>query len=251
MSLKNKINKFLRRFNVEMHGTGYLQALAKNDFSVDEMDVFKKVFTGGELTIYDVGANRGLMINKFLNQFPSAFIHAFEPYTPLYEKLKNDFSSNPNITVNNKGISNEEAELLFNINKSVDTSSFLASKKTGLNSDSQVETTQQVKVPVITLDNYAVSKKHQQINILKLDIQGSELNALKGAQGLLQRQEVDMIFCEAYFVQQYENQPLFFDIANFLLPLGYVLQDIYHPVYGKGKIAWCDAMFIRNSLKIG
>ncbi len=250
MSLKNKINKILRKFNVELHGTGYLKSLTKGELNANEMDVFKKVFDGGDIVIYDVGANRGSMINNFLVEFPDAQIHAFEPYYPLYEELVRQFGFNKKIVINKHGIYNCETELLFNINKSVDTSSFLNSKKTGLNSDPQVKTVHQEQVPVTTLDKYAEKCGHQKINILKLDIQGGEMKALDGAVELLTNQRIDMIFCETYFVQQYEDQPLFFEIAGLLMKYGYVLQDLYHPIYGKGKIAWCDSMFIRKDLKL-
>lgn len=250
MSVKNKINKLLRRFNVEMHGTGYLQALAKGELRKNEMDVFKKVFGTKNIIIYDVGANRGTTIKSFLNEFNQAHIHAFEPQRALCDNMMQDYHQFKNVTINNCGISDTEGSLVFNINRSVDTSSFLASQKTGLNSDKQVETLEQVTVPVTTIDKYAASHQHEKINILKLDIQGSELNALKGAGNCLKQKKIDMIFCEAYFVQQYEKQPLFFDTASFLLAHDYVLQDIYHPVYGKGKIAWCDAMFIPADFKM-
>lgn len=86
------------------------------------------------------------------------------------------------------------------------------------------------------------------IHILKLDIQGSELNALKGAEKLLIEKKIDLVYTEAYFVQQYVDQPLFPEIAMYLLNRGYQLQDIYNPIYGKGKLAWCDAVFVRDNL---
>ena len=84
---------------------------------------------------------------------------------------------------------------------------------------------------------------------MKLDIQGSELKALIGAEQSLKEKKIDFIYTEAYFIQQYENQPLFTEIVLFLSKFGYVIQDIYHPIYGKSKLAWCDVMFIRDDLK--
>ncbi|MEJ7822778.1 MAG: hypothetical protein WKF85_10680, partial [Chitinophagaceae bacterium] len=65
----------------------------------------------------------------------------------------------------------------------------------------------------------------------------------------LREGRIDLIFTESYFIQQYQDQPLFFEIAAYLLSFGYVLQDIYNPIYGKGRLAWCDAMFIRENIK--
>lgn len=249
MSVKNKINKYLRKFGVELHGVNYLQALAKGDFKKNELDFIQDYYGTKKITIYDVGANRGLMIDEFLSHFPAAAVHAFEPFQQFAEMLTEKHRGNHNITINQTGISNEAGTLTFNVNKSIDTSSFLSSKKTGLNSDAQVETITKVEVPVTTIDSYSQKMNIEKIHLLKLDIQGSELNALKGAQGLLAGKQIDFIFSETYFVQQYENQPSFFDIANYLLPFGYVMQDMYHPIYGNGKLAWCDTLFVREDLK--
>lgn len=251
MSLKNRINKFLRKFNVEIHGLGYLQSLSKNEFKNHEDLVYTKVFKKNEkITIFDVGANQGLIISKFISLFPNATIHAFEPYQPYASLLNQQFYSNPNIKINTIGISNNKGEQLFNINKSIDTSSLLHSKKTGLNSDEQVKTVNQINISLTTIDEYLKNEEAQRINILKLDIQGSELNALRGAEIALKNKNIDIIFTEAYFVQQYENQPLFSDIVKYLFDYGYVIQDIYHPIYGLSKLAWCDVMFIRKDLKL-
>lgn len=250
MSFKNRLNKYLRKFNVELHGLGYLQSLAKGEFKKNELDLFKNVFANNDLLIYDVGANRGATINEFMRYFPKAVIHAFEPHEELAKELAKRYQDNNNISINQCGIADKETTMLLNVNFSADTSSLLTSKKTGLNSDKQVETLRQVEVPIATIDQYASVNHHNHIHILKLDIQGSELNALKGAAMLLAGNKVDMIFTETYFIQQYEGQPLFHEIAAFLFCYGYELQDIYHPLYGKGKLAWCDALFVRKGLKL-
>ncbi len=248
MSIKNKLNHYLRKFGVELHGSNYLQALAKGDFKKNEFDFFKQVFKSKPIVIYDVGANRGDTIVKFLEHFPSSTIIAFEPVTYLCEGLRKLFHDNTNIKIENAGISDSTGELIFHLNKSIDTSSFLPSQKAGLNSDAQVQTIEQKKMPVKTLAQSYLEENIEQIHILKLDIQGSELKALKGAENLLKEKKIDIIYTEAYFIQQYVDQPLFPEIALYLSNFGYRLQDIYNPIYGKGKIAWCDAIFVNENL---
>lgn len=247
MNLKNKLNNILRKFNVELHGTGYLQSLAKGEFKKDEFTFFTEVFKKNEpITIFDVGANRGEVLKQFNGFFPTAKIYAFEPLKTVFDELSNKFSSLPNVKLENIGISNIDGQLTFHINKSVDTSSFLASTETGLNSDVMVKTLEQSIVSVKTIDSYARENNIDRINILKLDIQGSELNALKGAKTLLENKKIDVIYTESYFIQQYVDQPLFPEIVAHLKQYDYLLQDIYNPIYGKQKLAWCDAMFIRS-----
>jgi len=248
MSLKNKLNTFLKRFNVQLHGLGYLQALAKGEFKKDEFDYFKEMFGNRALVIYDVGANRGNTTRRFLEYFPAARIFAFEPFPALVKEMQDQFMGNPNVVIDASGIAEKSGTQLFYVNTSIDTSSFLPSKLTGLNSDPQVKTREQITVPIKTIEDSLKENNLQHIHILKLDIQGSELNALKGASQLLKNKKIDLIYTEAYFIQQYVDQPLFPEIALYLLNYGYQLQDIYNPIYGKGKLAWCDAVFVREGL---
>lgn len=227
---------------------GYLQSLRKGEFKTDEFDFFQQVFGERPIVIFDVGANRGSTVNKFIAKLNYSLICAFEPNEKLFDELKSQFSHISDITLFNVGISNQTGNLEFNVNKGVDTSSFLSSSITGLSSDSQVETIQHLMIPVTTLDEVVTEQQIDFINLLKLDIQGSELNAFKGAQRLLSEKRIDVIYTEAYFIPQYVDQPLFPEIVAFLSGYGYQLQDIYNPIYGNGKLAWCDAVFVREGL---
>ena len=117
MSAKNKINKFLRAFGVELHGISYLQALAKGDFKNDELEILLKVYAGNKILIYDVGANRGVMTEKYLLKFPQSQIHAFEPYPEYALMLEARYKQNSDIFINRVGISSEEGLENLNVNK--------------------------------------------------------------------------------------------------------------------------------------
>ena len=52
MISKNKLNKYLRKLNVEVHGTSYIQSLQKGEFKNNEFDFFKKIFRAGDITIF-------------------------------------------------------------------------------------------------------------------------------------------------------------------------------------------------------
>jgi len=250
MSIKHRINKYLRKFNVELHGLGYLQSLAKSDFKNSEKDIFLKVYNQDDtICIFDVGANKGLMIDEYIKSFPNALIHAFEPFPGYGNRLKDKYVNNKRININICGVSNFQGQEMLNVNHSIDTSSLLTSVNTGLNSDKQVKTVDRISIDMNTIDHYMSQLHIKHIHILKLDIQGSELNALIGAQKTLLAKKIDFIFTEAYFIQQYQNQPLFHQIVDLLLKYGYVLQDIYNPIYGNSKLAWCDALFVRSDLK--
>lgn len=244
MLSKKSINNLLRKWNVELHGVNYLQSLKKKANNLNEFDFFKRKCSSKCPVIFDIGANKGILLKRFLNYFPEANIYAFEPIQELYQQLSKDFAKNKKIRVLDYGVSEVGGEKKFFINKGIDTSSFLESRKTGLNSDEQVTLVRSEMVRTITIDQFCIDRNIQNIDILKMDIQGSEMAALKGSISMIEKQAIRIIYIETYFVKQYKDQPLFYEIANFLISKNFELQDIYNPIYGNNRIAWCDAIFI-------
>jgi hypothetical protein len=61
---------------------------------------------------------------------------------------------------------------------------------------------------------------------LKLDVQGGELDVLNGAEEILPF--VDIIYCEASFVQLYDGQPLAHEIASHLMLGGFTLRGVFN-----------------------
>ncbi|HWX97279.1 MAG TPA: FkbM family methyltransferase [Solirubrobacteraceae bacterium] len=120
-----------------------------------------------------------------------------------------------------------------------------------------------------TIDSWARSAAIESIDALKVDVQGAELDVLRGAEQQLA--SVRVIEAEVEFQELYEGQPLFHDIDRFLRARGFRLwrlRDIYHcglsragrgePVFGVGEyvehtrlggqIAWANAVFVREEL---
>lgn len=243
---KEKINRLLRKLNVELHGVSYIQALRKGEFKSNEFSFFRNNIKKDNPVIFDVGANHGLIIEKFLKDFPQATIYAFEPVPHLCSELKAKYMNNKLLQISDHAISDYEGVSDFFVNKGVDTSSILSPRKTGLNSDESVQISQKITVTTTSIDKFCESQSIEKIDILKMDIQGNELKALLGAKNLLKSHRISIIYLETYFIQQYNSQPLFSEIFSFLNSYDYALQDLYNPIYGHGRIAWCDSVFVRR-----
>jgi hypothetical protein len=65
--------------------------------------------------------------------------------------------------------------------------------------------------------------------LMKLDVQGAELDVLEGCGTLLQ--EIDYIYLEGSFVELYEGQALITDIVTFLDRHGFKFRGIYNTSY--------------------
>lgn len=78
-----------------------------------------------------------------------------------------------------------------------------------------------ITCPSITLDKYCEQNNVNNVDAIKLDTQGSELDILRGAAQILQT--VSLIDIEVEFNELYEGQPLFCDVDRFLRDRGFVL----------------------------
>jgi Methyltransferase FkbM domain len=84
-----------------------------------------------------------------------------------------------------------------------------------------------------------------------MDIQGGEYEALLGAQALLSRCAIDLIYSETFFVPMYQNQPLFGDLASYLARWNYSLHLIYNQTINgiSGRPLQADAVFVPPQLR--
>ena len=102
-----------------------------------------------------------------------------------------------------------------------------------------------IKVESITIDTFCRQESIRAIDILKFDIQGGELNALRGAAGMLSNQRVQLVYAELLFVPVYQGQADFHEVASYLSRHGYRLYDFYNFSYSeRGQLRWGDAIFL-------
>ena len=73
---------------------------------------------------------------------------------------------------------------------------------------------EETEIDTISLDYFIDKHDVGNIDFIKIDVQGAELDIFKGGSKALKN--VLKIVCEVEFVQHYENQPLFGDVCNYL-----------------------------------
>ncbi len=116
-----------------------------------------------------------------------------------------------------------------------------------------VENRQQIQT--VKLDDV---KEIKNIDYLKIDIQGAELEVFKNATNLLSNCTV--IHTEVEFLPMYENQPLFSEVEMYLRELGFlfhrfsplvsrVVKPMYindNPYAELSQVTWADAIFVKD-----
>lgn len=236
------IKGFLDKAGVEV-------TLKKNLWYLDPFEVQRKIIGKAAPVIFDVGASEGSTVSKYKALYPAAVIHAFEPQPDSFQKLRVSVSSMKGIHCSNVALSDRQGRDAFYKTSGYAASSLLAPVRTGSFIDDHTGLAERYEVELEKLDDYAASRNIVNIDILKMDTQGNELNILKGAERLLKRGAISLIYTEIWFIKAYEDQPFYEDIALFLRQFGYLpfgLYNIHRDLRLHGKNLWADAIFIRD-----
>lgn len=177
-------------------------------------------------TVFDVGANIGYITDAFLHAFPKANIYCFEPTPTTFEVLQKRLGNSPYTKLYNQAVSDESGRLTFYLNRNSGTCSLLEPETYNKLTWAR-KSLNPIEVSVISLDEFCSREKISEIDLLKLDIEGSELKALQGAQDMLERSKIALIYTEVVFVPLYKNQPLFHQIVQYLHEVHYALYNVY------------------------
>ena len=161
--------------------------------------------------IFDVGAYKGEWTKMCTKIFSEAKYYLFEPQNKLDLLLKKPFPNNiiyENVLLGEK----DGADVDFYENK---TSSSVLRFGNHNNPVSKKTT---------SLDTFTFKEKISTIDILKIDVQGYELEVLKGA--ILSLENTHFLIVEVSFLEIYENAPLANEIIQFLNTQNFQIFDI-------------------------
>jgi FkbM family methyltransferase len=208
-------------------------------FIVFNFNQVKKSYDIKAKKIAYIGANEGQEVEDLVSTFNNSEIHLFEPQAEPFEKLIKKYDNWENLNFYNFGLGSEkkEVELYVNSNNNNMSSSVLKPKE-HLRYHPGVEFGGKELIKIQKFSNLNI----QDINFLNLDVQGYELEVLKGFEDYLM--DVDYIICEVNRKELYENCVLVGELDKYLK--GYNLIRVQTKWYEK-TIPWGDAFYIRKS----
>ncbi|MEI6124939.1 MAG: FkbM family methyltransferase [Pseudomonadota bacterium] len=193
--------------------------------------------------IIDGGAFQGEMVQIFLSHYPHAQIFAFEPNMRQYAELLAKFSHAKNIKIYKQALGAEQKKLLFNVLRNEPSSSLMLPSEWLYKYHGQkMDVLEAIEVEQVRLDSLFPDAE---IDILKLDVQGYELEALRGCSKMLDR--IKLITTEIEFVPLYKQQPLFADIDQFLRSNQFRLFNVYGLwTQHDGQLTAGDAIYLNE-----
>ena len=135
-------------------------------------------------TVLDVGANIGETLLNFTKINPDGLNIGFEPVPYIYNRLKANVSLNnfQNIQINNIALSDKTETLSFKIPDNQNSGGVRmrkAAHKNKFGADHEVK--------AILLDDFMEKKGLEKVDFIKMDVEGFELNVVKGAVKTLEK----------------------------------------------------------------
>ena len=199
-------------------------------------------------TIIDLGANVGQFARAASSAFPEASIYSVEPNPEVVGQLRSNLADVSRLKVFATAVGDVDGEIEFHCNSHSQSSSILRHSAADEKASGANGRTRTVVVPIQKLDTLFANVQLESPTLLKLDLQGYELAALKGAGQLLQR--VDYIVVEAVFEEFYVGEPHFEDIWEFLRAAGFrMLRPMAFLCDRQGAISQTDVLFGRKTAR--
>ena len=145
--------------------------------------------------IFDVGANKGQYINIVFNELhkKSFKIHSFEPSKYTFDLLQKNAPASAKVKLNNLGLGKNVGEHTLYSNEQ---GSGLASLTKRKLDHFNIDFSDSEKILITTLDNYCCENGIKHIHLLKIDVEGHELDVLNGANKMFSEQSIDLVTFE-------------------------------------------------------
>lgn len=207
------------------------------------LEEIQPYFSSGCLGFVDAGAHKG---NEFQvvaeSPLSPSEAHLFEPnsttFAALGENAKRVFKKR-SLNLYNVALGDTPGRVVM---KDADTMSKVIGSVDERGESAASSNATAFEVDCVTLDSLADNFTDRRISLLKVDVEGYEMQVLRGAKGLLSEQRIDVIYIEAGLNPEGTQQTYYRLIDDYLMEHGYRLFRIYEQ-----KHEWMeDSPFLRR-----
>lgn len=174
MSFSIKLGNFLYNNAFGLYKPMY--KLFKNKQDSFEIELLKKHIKQND-TVLDIGANIGFyatILSDIVGE--KGVVHCFEPDSKNFEHLKKTTANFKNIKINNKAVGpkTEKLKIYTSKNLNVDHRTYKPE-----------EYDKEIEIDAVSIDDHLAS--NPKVDLIKMDIQGFEMQAIQGMQNILDK----------------------------------------------------------------
>jgi FkbM family methyltransferase len=192
--------------------------------------------------IVDIGANKGQFALSCREWSTNAKVISFEPLANPAKIFRALFASDANVHLNEVAIGPKIQRSIIHVSAHEDSSSLLP---IGPNQIAVYPGTQEkevVEIDVAPLSSYLMPEDIKSPAMLKLDVQGFEMDALKGCESMIEK--FDFIYCECSFIELYSGQKLAYEVIEWLHQRQFNFVGVFNTSYDrKGQAIQADFLF--------
>lgn len=180
----NVDTRYATRFQLQFpEDTGWECLYTMGTYETGTADLIRAIIRPDDV-VFDVGANLGWYTCLFARLLgANGAVHAFEPVPWIFRKLEVNCALNPHrarLSLNNLAVGDHKG--------SIDLHTFADQPHGQTSTRIPPNTTVQssVTVPMTTLQQYSAAANSRRVDLIKVDVEGTELQVLDGAVKLLQ-----------------------------------------------------------------
>jgi FkbM family methyltransferase len=203
----------VNRFDCNHEQVGHGQWLLDhgNTSTIEASKCYESIRNVQEPVIFDVGANIGTFTTWMAQAFPQGRVYCFEPQRAVFQQLNGNAAINNlyNVHAHNMALGRQHGKIRFaepNYFAPNDFGTFSLAKEVITNT-----TANQAVVAVNTLDWFMDYYEIDRVDLIKIDVEGMDLDVLQGAVNTIER------FKPVIFIEHCDNQrSIQDDITEFL-----------------------------------
>lgn len=182
--------------------------------------------------VFDVGANQGqfLALTRQHVGTENFSVHCFEPGGETFSILQHNHQPDDRVTLNNTGLSRASGEAVLHYDEAGSGLASLTKRELG---HFNINFEQSESIKLSTVDEYCQAADVDVINLLKIDVEGHELDVLAGAERMFNERKIDVVTfefggCNIDTRTYFRDFWLFFDSRNYdvfrITPSGYLFR---------------------------
>lgn len=211
---------------------------------IESLELVESVSHLGIGTVYDIGANAGTWVLLAKAVLPTARVEAFEPLASHFPAFLKNVGNDSTVSLHKLALGSQNTTAVLHVTSFSDASSLLALEQRGV-AEFGVTETGQVPVEVRRLDDYRAEHRLPFPDLIKLDVQGYEVDVLMGASECLEHARA--IVAEVSFEQYYTNQCLLHDIVGCLAKHQFYVAAVGDRTQTGTLLTQTDVLFLRRS----
>jgi FkbM family methyltransferase len=246
--IKNLIKNFLSIFRLQLHRIPTPEQLKQIVEAQHEFELNKKLWlrNAGVKTILDIGANTGQFAKLIHELCPEAKLYSFEPLKDCYQELVANFKNVSQFQAFNVALGDNTGVIEMHRSEYSPSSSLLTMND--LHKKAFPYTKEEIiqKVELVCLDDLTSSLELRKPLLIKLDVQGYEDKVISGGKSVIS--QADILIVELSIEQLYDGQPLFNEIYQTLISLGFKYRGNYDQLCSPddGRVLQVDGIFTKS-----